>query len=49
LEALRQSVSRGRPYGSERWQAKTMAALGLEHTLRNRGRPRKIEGREEAK
>jgi hypothetical protein len=40
-EAIRQSVKRGRPYGDPGWQARTAAALGLEHTFRNRGRPRK--------
>ena len=39
--ALRRSVERGVSYGSERWQRKTIAALGLESTLRPRGRPRK--------
>jgi putative transposase len=41
LVALRRSVERGVPYGSARWQKKTIAALGLESTLRPRGRPRK--------
>jgi putative transposase len=41
LEALRLSVTRGRPYGGAAWRARTVAALGLEHTLRGRGRPRK--------
>ena len=40
-EAIRQSVKRGRPYGDPGWQARTAAGLGLEHTFRNRGRPRK--------
>lgn len=40
LVALRQSVVRGVPYGGDRWQKKTVAALGLESTLRPRGRPR---------
>ena len=40
-EAIRQSVKRSRPYGDPAWQARTAGALGLEHTLRNRGRPRK--------
>ena len=38
---IRQSVKRGRPYGEPGWQARTAAALGLEHTFRDRGRPRK--------
>jgi putative transposase len=41
LVALRQCVNRGSPYGSERWQKKTTTALGLESTLRPRGRPKK--------
>jgi putative transposase len=41
LEALRRCVSRGRPFGEEAWVARAAARLGLEHTLRGRGRPRK--------
>jgi putative transposase len=41
LLALRQCVNRGTPYGSERWQRRTIRKLGLESTLRPRGRPRK--------
>lgn len=40
LEAIRQSVQRGTPYGGEAWVARAAARLGLEHTLRPRGRPR---------
>jgi putative transposase len=43
-EAVRGSILRGQPFGSEAWQAKTAARLGLESTFRPRGRPRKIEG-----
>ena len=43
LVALRRSVERGVPYGGERWQKRTIGALGLESTLRPRGRPRKSE------
>ncbi len=39
LKALRQSISRGRPFGSQSWQGDTAAQLGLESTLRPRGRP----------
>lgn len=39
LNALRQSISRGRPFGAKAWQAATAAELGLESTLRPRGRP----------
>ena len=41
LEALRQSVNRGRPMGSEDWVKATARRLGLEFTLRGPGRPRK--------
>ena len=41
LVALRRSVERGVPYGGETWQRRTIAALGLEATLRPRGRPKK--------
>jgi putative transposase len=43
LLALRKSVERGVPYGNPRWQRQTTAALGLESTLRPRGRPRRTE------
>lgn len=43
LVALRRSVERGVPYGSERWQKKVVATLGLESTVRGRGRPRNLE------
>jgi putative transposase len=41
VAALRQSISRGAPFGSAQWQRATAQALGLESTLRPRGRPRK--------
>lgn len=41
LRALRESISRGRPFGSESWQRRTAKQLGLESSLRARGRPRK--------
>ncbi len=40
VEALRQSVARGTPYGSSSWRSTTARALGLMSTLRPRGRPR---------
>ncbi|MBI3410453.1 MAG: transposase [Planctomycetes bacterium] len=43
LEALRRSLTRGQPFGSESWQARTTKKLGLEYTLRRQGRPRKKE------
>ena len=39
LKALRRSAGRGAPFGSERWQLRIAAKLGLESTLRPRGRP----------
>ena len=41
LEAIRRSVCRGQPFGNEGWVKKTAKQLGLESTLRSRGRPRK--------
>ena len=43
LQRLRLSVERGRPYGDESWTKVTARRLGLESTLRSRGRPRKQE------
>jgi putative transposase len=40
LIALRQAVRRDRPFGGERWLTNTAVRLGLEYTLRPRGRPR---------
>jgi putative transposase len=41
VERLRESLRRGRPFGEERWMKKTAGKLGLEASLRPRGRPRK--------
>ena len=41
LDALRRSVRRGQPYGSDRWVQRTAGRLGLESSLRPPGRPRK--------
>ena len=41
LQAVRESVERGRPFGNEAWQKRTAKKLGLEFTMRPRGRPRK--------
>jgi putative transposase len=41
LERLRRSVDRGTPFGSEAWVARAADVLGLESTMRARGRPRK--------
>ena len=41
LAAVSESLQRGRPFGTPTWQATTAKQLGLEHSLRPRGRPRK--------
>ena len=41
LVALRRSVVRGAPYGDELWQQRTAKMLGLESSMRPRGRPKK--------
>ncbi|MEN6405886.1 MAG: transposase [Thermoguttaceae bacterium] len=41
LEALQRSVVRGSPFGDPSWQQRTAKRLGLQSTLRARGRPRK--------
>jgi putative transposase len=41
LTALRRSVQRSCPYGTEAWTARTAREMGLESSLRARGRPRK--------
>jgi putative transposase len=41
IAAIRRCAQRGCPFGRESWQRKTVAALGLQSTLRPRGRPRK--------
>lgn len=41
--AIRLCVNRGRPFGEDKWVSKTAAKLDLESTLRDRGRPRKVE------
>ena len=40
-QALRECVRRGRPFGGDAWQRRTATRLGLAHTFRQRGRPRK--------
>ncbi len=42
VEALRRSVQRGCPFGSATWQKPLAARLGLAHTLRPLGRPKKV-------
>ncbi len=41
LAALRNSVNRGAPWGGPGWAGRTAARLGIEASLRPRGRPRK--------
>jgi putative transposase len=41
LKAIRQAVLRGSPFGPERWQKQIAGRLGLQYTLRPRGRPKK--------
>ncbi len=45
LASLRLCAARGRPYGSAGWAVATAEQLGLEASLRPRGRPRKAEKR----
>ena len=41
LAALRRCVQRGSPYGTEMWCGRTIRSLGLESTIRPRGRPKR--------
>ncbi len=41
LEAVRQCVQRGRPFGRESWVQRMTRRLNLESTLRPRGRPKR--------
>ena len=41
LAAVRRSVNRGTPFGSEKWAQRTAVRLGIESSLRPRGRPSK--------
>lgn len=41
VEAIRRSVKRGTPYGTEHWITQSAVRLELQHTLRSRGRPAK--------
>lgn len=44
MEAVRRSVVRGSPFGTEAWTARVARRLGLANTLRPRGRPKKATG-----
>ncbi len=41
LLLVRESITRGRPYGNENWTKKIVGRFGLESTVRKRGRPKK--------
>jgi putative transposase len=41
LERVRLSIERGQPYGEDDWVRRTVQKLGLMHTVRPEGRPRK--------
>jgi len=41
LTALRDSIKRGRPFGGPKWTRRIAVEIGLEHTLRPLGRPRR--------
>ena len=43
LAAIRQCVVRGRPYGTDTWTKRITKKLGLESTMRSRGRPKRAE------
>jgi putative transposase len=45
--ALRRAVNRGTPFGSDAWQERIARRLGLEYTLRPRGRPKKPQASEQ--
>ena len=49
LKALRRSVVRGCPYGEAGWVKEAVAKLGLEITLRPRGRPKKTPAKQAKK
>jgi len=42
LGRLRVSIERGRPFGDDEWIKRTAGVLGLEHTVRPKGRPPKL-------
>lgn len=46
LERLDASVTRGRPFGDEKWTAATVGRLGLENTVRDPWGPRTMEAKD---
>jgi putative transposase len=47
IEQVRTSLKRGRPLGTESWVNRIAGQMGLEFTLRDRGRPKKKSGQGE--
>jgi putative transposase len=45
LDALRGSITRGRPFGSKPWMERTVKRLSLQHTVRDPWRPKKVRKR----
>ena len=43
-QRIQRSLDRGTPFGSEEWTGRTVTSLGLESTVRARGRPRNSPG-----
>lgn len=41
IERVQKSIARDQPFGSDRWVTRTAHRMGLEHTMRKRGRPSK--------
>ena len=41
-DAVKLSIERNRPFGTDDWVQSTAERLGLESTIRNRGRPKKL-------
>ena len=41
-KAMERCIARGQPYGEEKWQKQIAKKLGIESTLRPRGRPKKM-------
>ena len=46
LNAIRRCVKKGCPYGSDRFVTQASSRLQLKHTLRERGRPKKVEAKQ---
>jgi hypothetical protein len=42
IERVQTSIVRSRPMGSARWVQRLVGRLGLEHTMRSEGRPKKV-------